>query len=118
MADVTWAARPASSWVRLLGLFSAAGVIETIFWGQMNAFTPLYLPQLGVPPADVPAWTGAIVSLSNVIGIPFLPFWGALADRYGRQPLIVRSFVAHMIAGVVALLAGNIWVFVLGRAVM
>lgn len=112
------AARLPSSWVWLLALFSVAGFIETTFWGQMGAFTPLYLPRLGVPQADVPAWTGAIVAISSAVGIPFLPLWGALADRYARQPVIVRSFVAHLIAGIVSLLAGNVWVFVVGRAVM
>jgi DHA1 family multidrug resistance protein-like MFS transporter len=112
------ALRLSSSWVWLLALFSVAGFIETVFWGQMGAFTPLYLPRLGVPRAEVPFWTGAIVAISSAVGIPFLPLWGALADRYARQPVIVRSFVAHLIAGVVSLLAGNIWLFVLGRAVM
>jgi MFS family permease len=59
----------------------------------MNAFTPLYLPQLGVPPADVPAWTGAIVSLSNVVGIPFLPFWDALADRFGHWRVLFAGSI-------------------------
>ena len=110
--------RLTSSWQWLLGLFTIASFIEAAFWGQMSAFTPLYLPKLGVPPADVNEWTGRIASLASLIGIPLLPFWGALADRFGRQPIIVRSFVAHLIAGVVSLLAGNVWVFVVGRAVM
>src|SRR3989304_2415709 len=88
-----------SSWLWLLTLFTFAGFIETVFYGQMNAFTPLYLPKLGVPLADVAVLTGAIVALSSAIGIPFLPLWGALAARYARQPIIVRSFVAHLIAG-------------------
>lgn len=108
----------AKPWLRLLALFTIANFVETTFWGQMGAFMPLYLPKLGVPVADVPIWIGAIASISGAIGIPLLPFWGALADRYGRQPIIVRSFVAHLAAGVVALLAGNVWVFVLGRALM
>src|SRR5260221_561208 len=107
-----------SSWLWLLSLFTLAGFIETVFWGQMNSFTPLYLPRLGIAPGDVATWTGATVAISGALGIPFLPFWGALADRYSRKPVIVRSFVAHLVAGVIALLAGNIWVFVLGRAVM
>jgi DHA1 family multidrug resistance protein-like MFS transporter len=101
-----------------LSLFTIASFIEAAFWGQMSAFTPLHLPKLGVPPSDVNAWTGQIASLASLIGIPLLPFWGALADRFGRQPIIVRSFVAHLVAGVVSLLAGNVWVFVIGRAVM
>ncbi|MGN6361939.1 MAG: MFS transporter [Thermomicrobiales bacterium] len=108
----------ASSWVWLLILYSAAGFVEAAFYGQMFAFTPLYLPRLGIAEANVPAWTGAITAFSSVLGLPFLPFWGALADRYTRQPLIVRTFVVHLLSGILALLAGNIWVFVLGRALM
>ncbi len=114
----TDANRSASAWLWPLALFTVASFIETIFWGQMNAFTPLHLPRLGVAPQDMAFWTGVIASLAGLIGIPFLPFWGALADRYGRQPIIVRSFVVHLIAGVVSLLAGNVWMFVIGRAVM
>lgn len=105
-------------WLRLLALFSLASLVETMFWGQMGAFMPLYLPKLGVRAADVPALTGAIAAISGAIGIPLIPLWGALADRYARQPIIVRSFVVHLVAGAIALLAANVWVFVLGRAVM
>ena len=31
--------------------------------------------------------------------------------------MIVRSFVAHALAGAIAMIAGNVWVFVLGRAI-
>jgi MFS family permease len=109
--------RPPSSWIWLLTLFSAAGFAETLFFGQLGAFTPLYLPQLGVPAREVAAWTGASAAIASAAGLPFLPFWGALADRYARQPIIVRSFVAHLVAIVIMLLAGNIWVFVVGRSV-
>ena len=101
-----------------MALFTLASLVETIFWGQMSAFTPLRLPQIGVPAAQVPLWTGIIAAVAGAFGIPFLPFWGALADRWSRQPLIVRSFVAHFIAGVLAVAAGNVWVFLLSRAIM
>ncbi|HMA36884.1 MAG TPA: MFS transporter [Chloroflexia bacterium] len=109
-------APPDPTWWRILILFTLAGFIESMFWGQITTFTPLYLPQLGVALADVPGWLGTISVVSGVLGIPFLPLWGALADRYARQPVIVRSFVVHLIAGTLALLAGNVWVFVLARA--
>src|SRR4051812_15860058 len=110
--------RAGSSWRYLLTLYTVACVIEAMFLGQMGAFTPLYLPRLGIAPQDVAGWTGAIVSISSLVGLPFLPFWGALADRYARQPVLVRAFVMHLIAGIIALLAGNIWLFLLARAVM
>lgn len=107
-----------SSWVWLLGLFTVAGLVEAAFWSQMVAFTPLFLRELGVTTAaEVESLTGLIAAVSTLIGLPLLPFWGALADRYSRQPVIVRSFVAHALAGGIAMLAGNVWVFVLGRAI-
>jgi len=110
--------RLATRWEWLLALFTLASFIETMFWGQISAFTPLYLPRLGVAAAQVAAWTGLISAVAGAAGIPFLPFWGALADRYARQPIIVRSYVAHIVAGLIAIAAGNVWMFLLARAVM
>ncbi|HMD90628.1 MAG TPA: MFS transporter [Anaerolineaceae bacterium] len=112
-------ARPAtqesSSWIKLLVLFTFASLIETIFYGQFNAFTPLYLPKLGIEPADVARWTGIIAAATGLIGLPFLPFWGALADRFSRKPVVLRSFAVEALSGFIACLAGNIWVFMIGR---
>lgn len=110
--------RTGASWRYLLTLYTVACLIEAMFMGQMGAFTPLYLPQLGIAPQNVAGWTGAIVSISSLAGLPFLPFWGALADKYARKPVLVRAFVMHLLASVIALLAGNIWLFLLARAVM
>lgn len=106
------------SWKWLLGLYTVAGFVETVFWGQMLAFTPIFLRQLGMVPADIPSMVGIIAAIVGAAGIPFLPLWGALADRYSRQPLVVRSFIVYLVAGTVAVLAGNVWVFVVGRAFM
>ncbi len=107
-----------TSWIWLLGLYTVAGFIETIFWGQMTAFTPIFLGELGISQAEIPVLVGLITAIVGAAGIPFLPFWGALADRFARQPMIVRSFVAYLIAGSLAILAGNVWVFVIGRSFM
>jgi MFS family permease len=107
-----------ASWTWLLGLYTAASFIETIFWGQMTAFTPIYLRDLGMAQSQIPAMVGIIAAIVGAAGIPFLPFWGALADRYSRQPMVVRSFVVYLAAGILAVLAGNVWVFVIGRSLM
>ena len=105
------------SWVRLLVLFTAGAFIETVFYGQLTAFTPLYLPYLGIQPDQVARWIGIIAAVSGILGLPFLPFWGALADRFSRKPIIIRSFVLHLIAGAAAILAGNIWMFLVARSI-
>jgi len=109
--------RPISGWVRMTILFAIAGFFEVTAYGQVTAFTPLYLPHLGIELAAVAFWVGAITSFSNVAGLPFLPFWGALADRYGRKPLIIRSFVAAFVALSLTALAPNVWTFALARAI-
>jgi MFS transporter, DHA1 family, multidrug resistance protein len=111
------AVKAQSSWVKLLVLFTFASLIETIFYGQFSAFTPLYLPRLGIQPADVARWTGIIASVTGLIGLPFLPFWGALADRFSRKPVVLRSFAVEALSGFIACLAGNIWIFMIGRTI-
>src|SRR5438094_589964 len=108
--------RRSSGWFRMVGLFAIAGLCEVCAYGQVTAFTPLHLPDLGVASGDVAFWVGAITAISSVAGLPFLPFWGALADRYGRKPLIIRSFVSAFIALTLAAVAPNIAVFLFARA--
>ena len=108
--------RPISGWVRMTILFAIAGFFEVTAYGQVNAFTPLYLPQIGIELAAVAVWVGAIASFSNLAGLPFLPFWGALADRYGRKPLIIRSFVVAFVALSLTAIAPNVWIFAIARA--
>jgi DHA1 family multidrug resistance protein-like MFS transporter len=100
----------------MVGLFCVAGVCEVCAYGQVTAFTPLHLPEIGVAPADVAFWVGAIAALSNIAGLPFLPFWGALADRFGRKPLIARSFAVAFVALFIAAVAPNVLVFTFSRA--
>ena len=79
---------------------------------------PLHLPTLGVLESDVPRVIGRVVAISSAIGMPFMPLWGALADRYARQPVIVRSFIFYLLSIIIMMLAGDLWIFVIGRALM
>lgn len=103
-------------WLWLLTVFSVAGFFEAVFWGQLLTFTPLYLPVVGVAPGQVKAWLGWIAVFGGLLGVPFVPFWGALADQYGYKPLIVRAYVALLIGALFTLLAPSAWFVTLGRA--
>ena len=105
------------SWKWTLGLFMAAGFLEAAFFGQLASFIPLQLPRLGVAQADVPLRTGQMYALAGAIGIPFLPLWGALADRFARRPLIARSFLVHVVACAVMAIAPSAPVFIAGYAI-
>jgi DHA1 family multidrug resistance protein-like MFS transporter len=105
------------SWQVLLGIFAVATFLEAAFFGQLFSLIPLHLARLGVPAAELPERVGQMYGLTGLIGIPFLPFWGALADRYARRPVIVRSFLAHVAAAATMALAPNVIVFTVGYAV-
>lgn len=104
-----------SGWRRMLVLFAFASFVEVTAYGQLAAFTPLHLPRISVPAEQIAFWVGAITVGANVVGLLFLPFWGALADRFGRKPLIIRSFAATGAGLAVAALATNVWQFMGAR---
>jgi len=107
-----------SRWVWILILFTLASLAETVFYSQMLAFTPLFLPRLGITDsAQILLVVGWMTAVSNGIGIPFLPFWGALADRYSRKPIIIRSFGVIALAALLASLAPGIALFFLARSI-
>jgi len=80
------------------GLYTVASFLETVFWGQMTASPHLFTrSRHGSIANSINGWI--IAAIVGAAGIPFLPFWGALADRYSRQPIVVRSFFVYLLAG-------------------
>lgn len=79
-AGATEAKAHRNDWRVLLLLFTLAGVVESQAFGHLNAFTPLFLQELHVANAQIPAWIGILASLSFVVGLPLLPFWGVWPD--------------------------------------
>jgi MFS family permease len=99
-----------NDWRLTVGLFALTGLVESLAFGHLSAFTPLYLRQLHVAPPDIARWTGILSALAFVIGLPMLPFWGVLADRYGRKLIIIRSSVfAALIYGLSAMAPDVYW---------
>lgn len=103
------------AWLRLVALFFAAGVFESIGFGHLGAFTPLYLGQLHVAAADIPLWTGILGAIGWVIGIPMIPLWGVWAETYSRKFVVVRSAYVEALLFGLAAVAPNVWVLAVAR---
>jgi DHA1 family multidrug resistance protein-like MFS transporter len=104
-----------NDWRLTTALFALTGLVESLAFGHLGAFTPLYLQELRVPPGDVPSWTGVLSALGFVIGLPLLPFWGVWADRFGRKLIIVRSSVAGALMFACAGLSRDVWMLAASR---
>src|SRR5512135_3066695 len=89
---LTHAPNQSQSWQLLTFLFALANFLEVAVMAHFVLFTPAFLDAIGFSQADITTWTGPIASAGFLSGIWFVPFWGVLADRYGRKPLILRSY--------------------------
>lgn len=103
------------SWILLTALFTISSLFEIVLFGNLGAFTPLYLQSIGFDESGIKLWTGILASAGIALGFWFVPFWGVLADRHGRKLLILRSFAIEAVAVVLMAFTNNIWVFLLGR---
>jgi DHA1 family multidrug resistance protein-like MFS transporter len=82
-------------------------------------FLPLFIQQLGVQPlSTVEVWSGVVGSINFIFAAMFAPVWGALADRYGRKAMVVRSSIFGAITSAMMGASQNIWQLTGSRALM
>jgi MFS transporter, DHA1 family, multidrug resistance protein len=105
-----------AGWAVVAALFAATTCVESMSWNQLTAYSPLYLRELQVPAAQVPAWIAAISSLGWIIALPMAPFWGVLADRYSRKLVIVRSAALEAVIFAGWALSTSPWMALLFRS--
>ncbi|MHC0036307.1 MFS transporter [Pseudoneobacillus sp. C159] len=72
-------------WVLWIGVFFTAASFSMVI-----PFLPIFLLQIGVH-EHTEMWSGLIFSSAFFAGAIATPFWGNLADKYGRKPMIVRA---------------------------
>lgn len=104
------------SWQLLTFLFALANFLEVAVVAHFVLFTPAFLQTIGFSKSDIDTWTGPISGIAFAIGIWFVPFWGVLADRFGRKPLILRSHYIEVVAMALAAFSHNIWLYLIARS--
>lgn len=61
-------------------------------------FLPLYFKLLGVQDVgDIAMWSGLCLGVTPALTAILAPFWGRLADRYGRKIMVERSLVSFIV---------------------
>jgi len=87
-------------WRRNLAALWLAEFTAILGFSFAFPFLPLFLHrELHVPSGSQLAfWTGISASVTGLSLAATSPLWGALADRYGRKPMLIRAMVGGGIA--------------------
>jgi DHA1 family multidrug resistance protein-like MFS transporter len=86
--------RPRELWQRNLLVMTGTAAVTHTGFDLVNPFLPLYVIELGAQdPAEVVQWSGALIGISPFITGFVGPFWGTVADRYGRKRIMLFSIV-------------------------
>lgn len=87
-----------SNWKRTLFITFTAQLISAVGFSSIFPFLPLYVESLGtVTNLSVELLAGLVYSGQALTMAIASPFWGALADRYGRKLMVVRAMFGGMI---------------------
>lgn len=87
------------------------GSCTTIIAMTLNIpFLPVYVRELGVTNTDdVVRWSGVAYGATFLTAALTAPLWGALGDRYGRKPMLIRASLGMAIATSLIGLAQDVW---------
>lgn len=80
------------NWKIVLAILSCNVVFTSASYTMLIPFLPLYLVnELGVSFSEVSLWSGAIFSVSFIVGALMAPIWGRIADKKGKKLMAVRA---------------------------
>lgn len=93
------------SWRRNLYAIWAAQLLAVMGFNLRTPFLPLFFGEIGVSSSEGQAlWTGIMLSIGAAMMAVTSPFWGSLADRKGRKPMLMRAqFASFVTIGLTAL---------------
>lgn len=79
-------------WKRTLWILWVADFLVVAGTSLIIPFLPLFVQDLGVHKLSaVEQWSGWIFAVQMLTAAFFQPIWGAVADKYGRKPMLLRA---------------------------
>ncbi len=103
---------PAESagWRRNVWALALVVFVAFVGFQSFAPFLPLYVRELGVAdPGRVALWSGLIAAVTPAVSGLLGPFFGRLADRFGRKAMLIRSLVAFIIIMSAMGLVTSLW---------
>lgn len=111
--------QPLEPWQRDQYVVVLTVALAHVAFDLTQPFMPLYVRELGVTDlAEAAFWSGLIVGIGPLCGAVMGPFWGSLADRYGRKPMVLRALLMIGVMQVAIAFAPDVYTLVGMRVVM
>ncbi|MFA5551917.1 MAG: MFS transporter [Trueperaceae bacterium] len=99
---------PTLRWQRTLGVMFVAQLLASVGFSTIFPFLPNYVEYLGVRSGgSLVFWVSAVFSVQAVAMMIAAPFWGAMADRYGRKLMVQRSMFGGAVVILLMAFAGS-----------
>ncbi len=90
-----------ATWKRTLAIMFIAQLFSAVGFSILFPFFPLYVAELGTTTGlSLEFWSGMVFSSQAITMTLVSPFWGTVADRYGRKLMVERA----MFGGAILLL--------------
>lgn len=103
-------------WKKNLFVLSIAVFIAGIAFSEIMPFLSLYINTLGnFSHQQLNFWSGNIYSGTFIVSAVVSPWWGKLADKKGRKPMILRAGIGMSVVIACMGLVQNVWQLLLLR---
>lgn len=98
------------SWKRNLYILWAAQLIAMIGMSACVPFLPLFIRELGVVDiAETKRWAGLVHAGPFFLSFITTPIWGALGDKYGKKPMVIRAIFGLAVSVFLMAFAQDVW---------